>query len=676
MSETSIDQDERIRQAADKLFTEAKYVGELTRKNVLALAGVPFNRTTFSRVFPGNTFTLLIQTWLQQRIENAMAEVFAAAKKRSDVTIQKIADIAECGRETVSKFVGPQFHARRQTLPDTTQLVLQTIERMIEDKIPIKDYTWEHVYTEVGVRYSRSRNKLTQVFQDGLETLTRYYEEQRDPGVTYALIQGKRLNVDEPVWYLASLERNIRRSRLRADIAAIAWPLIREEAIETLPSESTLLYLYQGYLSIGKLLGTTIPDIRSLTLATFQNVWLSSDATKATRQNMRSGLVRILEAMINQSASDSSSNAQEYILALNWLKMLRFKEPKSTKAYLSEVEFEELIDCSLKDIMHGMEYLQHLDSPADHVTLGHQAQSAEPMLHWGIGLIILVMAFTGLRRQSIVRLTIEDIAQIGPEVYALTWRHGKPKKQRIAVIPRLVAEYLQHYINATELVRTHLGKQEIFLTRNNHRLWTQMTVIRLDYACKVFVARHTLKRDSTSLRLGSNILRRTYTTRALYELPNIPALQAQLGHNNAITTLAYAQHDRFEHPDQVDSALDVFGRKVLTRWYKPLLLNDLSDAERKVLLVSRNAHEQDVGMCRHQTCVKLNEDHLPPCSLCEHLVSGAEYLAAWEHEKVLREQKMEQIAKSPGSELLLAQLKGQYDRFMANYRFVQERSYT
>ena len=51
MSETSIDQDERIRQAADKLFTEAKYVGELTRKNVLALAGVPFNRTTFLEYF-------------------------------------------------------------------------------------------------------------------------------------------------------------------------------------------------------------------------------------------------------------------------------------------------------------------------------------------------------------------------------------------------------------------------------------------------------------------------------------------------------------------------------------------------------------------------------------------------------------------------------------------------
>src|SRR5205085_8988242 len=139
-------------------------------------------------------------------------------------------------------------------------------------------------------------------------------------------------------------------------------------------------------------------------------------------------------------------------------------------------------------------------------------------------------------------------------------------------------------------------------------------------------ARHGLKRSGLPLRLGSTILRRTYATRVLYELPSIAALQAQLGHNDARTTLAYVQHDRFEHPAQVDNALDAFGRKVLARWHTPILIEDLPDAERRALLSVRSAHEQDVGMCCQRCCVKLDGNHLPPCSLCEHLVSGPEYL--------------------------------------------------
>jgi hypothetical protein len=64
---------------------------------------------------------------------------------------------------------------------------------------------------------------------------------------------------------------------------------------------------------------------------------------------------------------------------------------------------------------------------------------------------------------------------------------------------------------------------------------------------------------------------------------------------------------------------------------------------------------------------------LPPCSLCEHLVSGPEYLMAWEREKAHRELQLECLAKTAGAELLFAQMKGQYDRFLVNYRFIQER---
>lgn len=449
--------------------------------------------------------------------------------------------------------------------------------------------------------------------------------------------------------------------------------MLREEALVTSPSASTLIRHYNSCFLIAKLLGDVIPDIRALTLAALQQAWSRLEASIQMRRMIRTTLVRMLVTLITQSTAETGQYAQEYAQVIQWLQPIRLSEPASDKTYLSEEEFDKVINCCLEDIIQGLAYIQHWESIGGQETADLHTHLAEPMWHWGIGLIILVMAFTGLRRQSIARLTVEDIAQIGPQVFALTWRHGKPSKQRIAVIPALVAEYIQRYIRATEPIRIYQDTQQIFFTRDLLKRWAPMTVSRIDHACNTFDSWHALARDGTPLRLGSTILRRTYVTRALYELPSIAAIQAQLGHNDASTTLAYAQHERFEHPGQVDGALDAFGRKVLARWYKPHLLKDLPDTERKALLADRIAHEQDVGMCQHNCCVKLSEDHLPPCSLCEHLVSGPEYLAAWEHEKVLREQQLDRLARTPGAELLLAQMKGQYDLFMANYRFVQER---
>jgi len=268
------------------------------------------------------------------------------------------------------------------------------------------------------------------------------------------------------------------------------------------------------------------------------------------------------------------------------------------------------------------------------------------------------------------------LAKLGPYAFALAWQHGKPGKQQIAIIPALVADHIQHYIHATTSIRDHLSTRQIFFARNQMARWDLMTVNRVSKTFDSFVRRHALQHASSPLRLGSTLLRRTYVTRALYAFPSIAALQAQLGHSDPKTTLLYAQFDRYAHPAKVDNALDAFGRKVLVRWHRPLLLESLPDAERQSLLGAQVAHSQEVGMCRHNSCVKLDEEHLPPCSLCEHLVSGPEYLLAWEREKIHREQQLEYLAKTPGTELLFAQMKGQYDRFLVNYQFIQERSQT
>ncbi len=221
-------------------------------------------------------------------------------------------------------------------------------------------------------------------------------------------------------------------------------------------------------------------------------------------------------------------------------------------------------------------------------------------------------------------------------------------------------------------VKKHAGSH---IAARRKALSDEKILQAIEHLVEARIAPHEYTQERICREAGIFARLRGDLLRAFYELPSIAALQAQLGHNNPKTTLAYAQHDRFEHPAQVNHALDAFGRKVLVRWQTPIMIDDLSDAERLALLNVRNAHEQEVGICRQKCCVKLNGDHLPPCSLCEHLVSGPEYLPFWERENVFRRQQLERLAQTSKAELQLAQMKGQYDRFLANYRYVQERSH-
>jgi integrase len=678
MNDQLSEQDERLRQAADQLFAEAKHPNDLTRKRLFRLVGEQLGTRAFQRVFPGNQFTLQRHAWLRTRIDKAIDTAFATAQVQSDVTLQQIADLAGCSVVTIKHLAGEQIRARRQSLATSQQQAIRAIEHMVEARIPLQEYTWARVFSTIGKPgQMHLSNELTTAFRDGREALVRYHEQrqqERIPGGTYACIEGGWINVDASTWRLPVLGTTLRREHLRSDIAAIAWLLLREEALTTSPSAHTLRVHYYSCISVAKLLGETIPDVRTLTLEALQQVWLRSEASEQMRKQGRTMLVRMLETLIAQGTIETVQQTNEYVRAIQWLEMIHLKEPASTKAYLSEAEFDALLDGCLEDTLRGLAYIQREDSSNQLVTAGMCTQEREAVLHWGIALFILVMAFTGLRRQSIVRLEVSDLAKLGSDAFALAWRHGKPAKQRIAVIPALIAEHIQHYIRATILIRNHLGTPQIFFARNQSFRWDQMTIQRVDKALTSFVSRHALTRNGVPLHLSSTLLRRTYVTRALYELPSIAALQAQLGHADPKTTLLYAQHDRYEHPAQVDQALDAFGRKVLIRWHKPLLLDDLPETERQTLLGARLAHEQDVGLCRHTCCVKLTEAHLSPCSLCEHLVSGPEYLVAWEREKVQREQQLERAASTPGSEMLFAQLKGQYDRFLVNYRFVLERS--
>lgn len=63
----------------------------------------------------------------------------------------------------------------------------------------------------------------------------------------------------------------------------------------------------------------------------------------------------------------------------------------------------------------------------------------------------------------------------------------------------------------------------------------------------------------------------------------------------------------------------------------------------------------------------------PPCSLCEYLVTGPQFFAAWEVEGARREEEIRRLSDAGQPGHVLAQKKFQLKRFMANYAQVKAR---
>src|SRR5260370_10203638 len=186
-----------------------------------------------------------------------------------------------------------------------------------------------------------------------------------------------------------------------------------------------------------------------------------------------------------------------------------------------------------------------------------------------------------------------------------------------------------------------------------------------------FTSRHQIVHKGMPLHLGSTLFRRTFTTRALYEGRSLEALRSQLGHTTIMSTLLYSKLDLFEHPSEVRAPLDVYGRQVLSLWQAPQLLSELESAERAKLLKNSEARHQEVGLGLHDQCVYLAQGSPPPCSLCEHLVTGRTFLPAWYEEQSKRDQVVKQLAEQPGTEVVYAQMKGQFDHFKRNLAVVE-----
>src|SRR5260370_31473537 len=151
--------------------------------------------------------------------------------------------------------------------------------------------------------------------------------------------------------------------------------------------------------------------------------------------------------------------------------MLVFPIDRSNAEFLSEEELNEILTCCLVDIKAGSAFTENRPDLPKLSSRQSSEDGATCVVQWTVALMILLMAFTGLRRQSVLLLEVEDWVEIRAGLFVLAWHHSKKSEAHLAVLPAAIGQQLQLYVSRTEVVRTALKTKRVFLNGNNIGFW-------------------------------------------------------------------------------------------------------------------------------------------------------------------------------------------------------------
>lgn len=673
---------EALEVKAGLFFSRARSIEDTFRKKFRLEYKV--GRRTAWKVFPRERWSAMRDAWVLAKSRLALDEAFNSAVVREDFTIEETVRLLKgtgISRFRVLKLLDAEWRERRRQLPTRKEKILAAIKGLVERRIPATELTHKLILRTAGLNRPTARPAwFVSAFMAALRELV------QDPPVSQSTLppEGVRalilpegwVDLDGDVWDLRiGSGSRLNRKLLRKDVADIAWPLMRDDLLEKQLACGTVTAQFDGYRYAGELLGSEVPDVREATLERVQRAWLNYKANVVKLEKVRAALKRIFTHLYELSSKVSGIRGEEMFRIASWLyTSVSTRRDSPNDDYLSDGEMSEVIECCLTDIKAGLNFTEGGVDLLRFSTLKRRNGGAAAVVEWASALMLLLMLFTGLRRQSVVNLQIDDWAEIRPGLFGLVWSHGKKREEQIAVLPTSVALLINQYVQRTARLRAELDTKSVFLTRSFLGYWNAQQKDSSPTQClQVFAKRHGLERNGRPLKINCLILRRTYVTRELYLGRSIWALRLQLGHAHVQTTKLYAKFDLYEHAAEVGEALDQYGRQALTLWHHPLLLAELDPAERDQLLGLREERDQDVGVCRSDGCLKISGGGPPPCSLCEHLVTGPEFLQAWETEKKRRELDLERLRAKPDADYMLAQRNAQYELFKSNLAFVMGR---
>jgi integrase len=671
------DEVEQIRQLALQLCAQTENYHDLTLVHLSAVTGKSVYWLQ-DHVFPPPQWPTLRDAWARERLQQAMDTLYRSAQTREDFSAQRIASRAGVSKAVFFRLLRKEWQQRFETLPTPRERVTALVWQLVENNTPLEHFSRKSITEMTGVGKDGYGGWFSDLYRAAYLALQQRHNEQETPpqGSHLRHIAGTWIDLDSDMWDLrpAGL-RILRNDKLRPDIAAISWPLLREELQMGDLALATIHTHYQAFDLAGQLLGETIPDVRHASLEQIQRAWVAYPGSPVLRRRARMGLMRTYETLLASAQETRAAKEDELHRIAGWLQdLISLPHDDPASSFLSEEELQMVLTHCFADIQAGIAYMS--TSPDLCILSGRDrplkpTESVRAVIYWAVALTILLMSCTGLRRQSILSLEVGDWMELRPGIFGVIWRHWKKGEEHLAVLSRIVAELLQQYVDATAALRSALQTKRVFLNGNTQGLWEPMRPAAFEKRLDEFTSRHQIVHNGMPLHLGSTLFRRTFTTRALYEGRSLEALRSQLGHTTIMSTLLYSKLDLFEHPSEVRAPLDVYGRQVLSLWQAPQLLSELESAERAKLLKNSEARHQEVGLCRHDHCVYLAQGSPPPCSLCEHLVTGRTFLPAWYEEQTKREQVLKQLAEQPGTEVVYAQMKGQFDHFKRNLAVVE-----
>jgi integrase len=665
----------RLRLLAHQFFAQAQTYSDLNKEKFAKFVGL--NLVRLRGFFPQESWLRMRHNWVHERLRSKMYELYKTAKTRKQFTPNRIVGGTGISRDIFLCTMGVKWRELRSALPTESELVLLTLNKMVEENVPVKELTVKKLFKRAGFK-PEAGGWLYKPLREASHKLKKQQSNQSviiPPGVTAREIPGGYINLDAEVWDLRVRRTKIRKDRLRKDFADIAWASLRRELEARRLGLDTIHGHYRNFVFVADFLGNKVSDVRSTTLVEIRQAWNRCARSPLWRLKMRWALQRIFIALVTQSENDLKIDRKEMIKIVTWLQEISISRSSPDDYRLSSREADAVVDGCLADIKRGMEFVEMTPEWESMSALPVGAVNALVIVQWAVALIILLMAFTGLRRASVLNLKVGDWLELRPGVFAIAWKHGKKKEEKICLLPDIIAKLLDDYVQCTEKLRRLIGSENVFLAADCHACWGEIKSgdSLLGYMAG-FVKRYKITRDDEFIKINSMILRRTYTTNELYDGRSIWLLRLQLGHDSITTTLRYAKFERFEHPNQVSSALDGWGRNVLGLWREPVLLDKLDKDERARLLGAGESRRVEGGRCRHGRCVKAESGNPPPCTLCEYLVTGPEFLHEWGGIHVDFEQEIERLRREDSSGHLLAQMRFQFEQFKFNHEYVKNAS--
>jgi integrase len=665
---------EFLTQAVECFFDGAKKYDDTRRTRFAAVTGMSQRR--IKKELPHDRWILMRREWLRKRFREVMDDVYRLAETQEDFTIEKILDRTSTDHRLFRLVMGREWEEMSATLPSLRDKVLATLQKLVEANTPANLLTVEFLYAASGVTAGYGSWFSVPLRAARLELAARQKNQEDVPpeGADVRIFPGGWVDLESDEWDLKIERGIIRRSKIREDVAQIAWPILKEEVRAGKPSLSTIYGHYRQFILAADLLGTEVPDVRNATTQTIQRAWHQYGGTRCQIAGARAALVKMFTALFESAESDSTLNYNEILNILNWLSTgIKLQPLRADKQFLSEDELDGLFHCCLSDIRVGIDFTSDSPNLKAMSTLPRSSVNAAPVVNWATALMIMIMGFTGLRGRSVMCLRVNDWLQIRPSLTAIAWGHPKKREENIAVTPTLIARLVDLYIQRTDSVRRTLSTNRIFLMGDSHGYWCEFnSTYSLTARLHEFSKRHELSRDGTPIILNSTMLRRTYVTRQLYKGVSLQFLKAQLGHEHLQTTKHYAQFDRYEHPGQVRNTLDAYGRRVLDLWHSPVLLDGL-DAPSRAVIFEEKSQSDGHGLSEiDKTSIDIEKVLLPSCSLCKHLITGAEFSDAWEAEHKQRELMLREYEDGSAPASVMALTRSEFEFFESNYSQVKK----